>query len=157
MLRSTVDWAASLFEAAGTCVMTIGALIAVVLALRDRGSVGIYKELRNRLGRAIILGLELLVAADILRTISTQPTIIQVGALGGIVLIRTFLSFSLEVELEGRWPWQPKAPGDEQVVDGLNFELVIVLAHGCDLRVESQPEQGATFTLTLPWRATAAR
>ena len=50
--------------------------------------------------------LELLVAADILRTISTQPTITEVAVLGGIVLIRTFLSFSLEVELEGRWPWQ---------------------------------------------------
>ncbi|HXJ19421.1 MAG TPA: DUF1622 domain-containing protein [Polyangia bacterium] len=113
MLRSTVDWAASLFEAAGTFVMTLGALVALVLALRDRESAGVYKVFRNRLGRAIILGLELLVAADILRTISTQPTILQVGALGGIVLIRTFLSFSLEVELDGRWPWQPKAPGEE--------------------------------------------
>ena len=108
MLRTTVDWSASLFEAAGTFVMTIGALVALVLTLRDRTSRGVFKAFRHRLGRAIILGLELLVAADILRTISTRPTLTDVAILGGIVLIRTFLSFSLEVELEGRWPWQAK-------------------------------------------------
>jgi uncharacterized membrane protein len=103
-----VEWAASLFEGAGTIAMTIGALVALILAIRDRSTVGggVYKAFRNRLGRAIILGLELLVAADILRTISTEPTLTEVAVLGGIVLIRTFLSFSLEVELEGRWPWQ---------------------------------------------------
>jgi uncharacterized membrane protein len=106
MLRTTVDWAASLFEAAGTVVMTIGALVALALTWRDRASRRVYKVFRTRLGRAIILGLELLVAADILRTISTEPTLTDVAILGGIVLIRTFLSFSLEVELEGRWPWQ---------------------------------------------------
>lgn len=105
MMRTVVDWAASLFEAAGTIVMTLGAVVALVLSLRERAA-GVYKAFRNRLGRAIILGLELLVAADILRTISTDPTLKQVAVLGGIVLIRTFLSFSLEVELEGRWPWQ---------------------------------------------------
>jgi uncharacterized membrane protein len=109
MLRIVVDGAASLFEAAGTFVMTVGALVALVLAVRDRGGSGVYKSFRNRLGRAIILGLELLVAADILRTISTQPTMTEVAVLGGIVLIRTFLSFSLEIELEGRWPWEGKA------------------------------------------------
>jgi uncharacterized membrane protein len=108
MLRTTVDWAAALFEAAGTFVMTAGALVALVLTLRERQTSGIYKAFRYRLGRAIILGLELLVAADILRTISTQPTLTDVAILGGIVLLRTFLSFSLEVELEGRWPWQAK-------------------------------------------------
>jgi uncharacterized membrane protein len=109
MLRTIVDAAAWLFEAAGTLVMTVGAMVALVLTLRDRASGGIFKAFRYRLGRAIILGLELLVAADILRTISTRPTLTGVAVLGGIVLIRTFLSFSLEVELEGRWPWQPKA------------------------------------------------
>lgn len=114
-MRTVVDWAASLFEAAGTIVMTLGAVVALVLSLRDRAG-GIYKPFRNRLGRAIILGLELLVAADILRTISTEPTLTEVAVLGGIVLIRTFLSFSLEVELEGRWPWQTgKARAPEEV------------------------------------------
>ena len=110
MLRLTVDAAASLFEAAGTLAMTIGALLALALTFRDRGGGGpaTFKGFRNRLGRAIILGLEFLVAADILRTITSQPTLGEVAVLGGIVLIRTFLSFSLEVELEGRWPWQEK-------------------------------------------------
>ncbi|HLK94023.1 MAG TPA: DUF1622 domain-containing protein [Polyangia bacterium] len=108
-----VDGAASLFEAAGTLVMAAGALLALALTFRDRGGGGpaAFKAFRYRLGRAIILGLELLVAADILRTISTRPTVGDVAVLGGIVLIRTFLSFSLEVELEGHWPWQAK-PSD---------------------------------------------
>jgi uncharacterized membrane protein len=111
MLRETVDWAATLFEAAGTFVMALGALVAVALTLRARrdGGAAMFKAFRYRLGRAIILGLEFLVAADILRTISTRPTLEEVAVLGGIVLIRTFLSFSLEVELEGRWPWQAPA------------------------------------------------
>jgi uncharacterized membrane protein len=109
MLRGTVEWAASLFEVAGTFVMTIGALVALAMTARDRRVGGVFKTFRYRLGRAIILGLELLVAADILRTISTEPTTTGVVTLGGIVLIRTFLSFSLEVELEGRWPWQAQA------------------------------------------------
>jgi uncharacterized membrane protein len=119
MLRATVDGAASLFEAAGTFAMAFGALLAGALAFRDRGSGGraTFKAFRNRLGRAIILGLEFLVAADILRTISTEPTLRQVAALGGIVLIRTFLSFSLEIELEGRWPWQGQAL-DREPKDG---------------------------------------
>src|SRR5262245_61754166 len=104
MLRVTVDWAAALFEAAGTVAMAIGALVAVTLTLRDRarGGAAAFKAFRYRLGRAIILGLEFLVAADILRTISTEPTFNDVAILGVVVLIRTFLSFSLEVELEGR-------------------------------------------------------
>ena len=108
MLRRIVELTALLFEAGGTFAMSIGAVVALSLTLRDRaaGARAIYRSFRNRLGRAIILGLELLVAADILRTISTEPTLQQVVVLGIVVLIRTFLSFSLEIELEGRWPWQ---------------------------------------------------
>jgi uncharacterized membrane protein len=113
MLRVFVEGAASLFEAAGTVVMTIGVLVAIAMTWRDRRAGAVFKMFRYRLGRAIILGLELLVAADILRTISTEPTITGVATLGCIVLIRTFLSFSLEVELEGRWPWQARAQGGE--------------------------------------------
>lgn len=94
--------------------MAAGAVVALAMAVRDRsgGGQAVFRSFRYRLGRAIILGLELLVAADILRTISTEPTLNQVIVLGLIVLIRTFLSFSLEVELEGHWPWQ-RPPGDE--------------------------------------------
>jgi len=96
-----------LFEAGGTFAMSVGAVVALGLTFRDRagGARDIFRSFRNRLGRAIILGLELLVAADILRTITTQPTLQQVVVLGIVVLIRTFLSFSLEIELEGRLPW----------------------------------------------------
>ena len=75
MLHVTVDRVASLFEVAGTLVMVIGALLAAVLVFRDHGAGGrvAFKGFRQRLGRAIILGLEFLVAADILRTISDRP------------------------------------------------------------------------------------
>jgi uncharacterized membrane protein len=109
-LHALVELAASGFEAAGVAVMVLGALLAFVPfdagSRRPRDLVQGYRE---RLGRAIILGLEFLVAADILQTISAEPTLRSVGVLGGIVLIRTFLSFSLAVELEGRWPWQRRA------------------------------------------------
>jgi uncharacterized membrane protein len=117
MLRMIVEAAASGFEAAGTFVMTVGSLVALVLTLRDRARGGTFKAFRYRLGRAIILGLELLVGADILRTISARPTMTDVAVLGGIVLIRTFLSFSLEVEIEGRWPWQSKGLRTEAVAE----------------------------------------
>ncbi len=67
-----------------------------------------YKQLRQDLGRGILLGLEFLVAADIIRTVAVEPTIDNLSVLGLIVLIRSFLSMSLQVELEGRWPWQPR-------------------------------------------------
>ena len=65
-----------------------------------------YREYRQLLGRSILLGLELLVAADIIRTVAVTPTFTSVGVLAVIVLVRTFLSFSLELEITGRWPWQ---------------------------------------------------
>lgn len=64
-----------------------------------------YRELRQSVGRGILLGLELLVAGDIIRTVAIEPTFNSVAVLAVIVLVRTFLSFSLEVELTGRWPW----------------------------------------------------
>ncbi|TZF88242.1 DUF1622 domain-containing protein [Lysobacter lacus] len=67
-----------------------------------------YRRLRQDVGRGILLGLEFMVAGDIIRTVAVEPTVNGLIVLGGIVLIRTFLSLSLEVELEGRWPWQPR-------------------------------------------------
>ena len=81
-----------------------------------------YRGFRYRLGRAIILGLELLVAADILRTISAEPTLREVVILGVIVLIRTFLSFSLEIELEGRLPWRAPEPATKGGAAGARGE-----------------------------------
>lgn len=92
-------------EVAGVLVIVIGVLLAGFRYLSHRGP-NAYRELRATLGRAILLGLELLVAADIINTVAVEPSLDSFRLLAGIVLIRTFLSLSLEVEIEGRWPWQ---------------------------------------------------
>jgi uncharacterized membrane protein len=95
-------------DAAGVLVIVCGILIATVKALTTRPPAGHdrYSSYRQSLGRAILLGLELLVAGDIIRTVAVSPTLESLAVLGAIVLIRTFLSFSLEMEVNGRWPWQ---------------------------------------------------
>jgi len=95
-------------DAGGVAIVVIGVLVATVLTLRmllkrEKGS---YESYRRLLGRSILLGLEFLVAADIIRTVAVTPTFRSVGVLAVIVVIRTFLSFSLELEITGRWPWQ---------------------------------------------------
>lgn len=73
--------------------------------LRSQSRHGLYAEYRRRLGRSLLLGLEILVAADIVRTVALEPSVTNVAVLGILVLIRTFLSWSLQVEVDGRWPW----------------------------------------------------
>ena len=96
-------------EVAGIATLVIGGLYALgafgVRVARARPADS-YEELRRSLGRSILLGLEILVAADIIRTIAITPTFTSVGVLGLIVVVRTFLSFSLEAELDGQWPWR---------------------------------------------------
>ena len=98
------------FEAIGALAMVIGFVIAVVLAarsLRRSGSGhGAYLVLRNTLGAAILLGLEVLVAADLIRTITSKPSIEDAVILGLIVIIRTVLSISIQIEIEGTLPWR---------------------------------------------------
>ncbi len=106
-------------DAVGVAAIVVGVLVATVMTLGgSRPGAEDYRQFRQRLGRAILLGLELLVAADIIRTVAVTPTFESAGVLAIIVVIRTFLSFSLEVELEGRWPWKPRpaptpAPGGD--------------------------------------------
>jgi uncharacterized membrane protein len=100
-------------DAAGVAAMVVGALYATFLSMTRRREGDVYRLFRRRLGRSILLGLELLVAADIIRTVAITPTLESVGVLAAIVLIRTFLSFSLELEITGRWPWQ-QAPAEEK-------------------------------------------
>ena len=93
----------------------LGASIAVIWqVLRGRSGSEAFDLYRSNLGRAILLGLEFLVAADIINTVAIDPTLQSLLVLGGIVLIRTFLSFSLEVEIEGRWPWDRHKAEDER-------------------------------------------
>ncbi len=94
-------------EAVGAAIMVGGGLVAFVLYARrlGAGAGAAYLALRQDLGRVILLGLEVLIIADIIRTIVVDPSIESVGVLGVIVLIRIVLSFSLEVEIDGTWPW----------------------------------------------------
>jgi uncharacterized membrane protein len=87
-------------------VIGLGVAVSRYAAPRRWGSTGSYLAFRQDIGRGILLGLEFLVAADIIRTVAVSPTLQSVLVLGLIVLIRTFLSMALQVELEGRWPWQ---------------------------------------------------
>jgi uncharacterized membrane protein len=97
-------------EIVGIGIIVTGAALASAVFLREwsrgREFSKTYRRYRERLGQAILLGLEFLVAADIIGTVAVDPTFRNVGILGAIVAIRTFLSFALEVEIQGRWPWQ---------------------------------------------------
>jgi uncharacterized membrane protein len=96
-------------EAVGTGIMVIGGLGAFLAFLRDTATdvrrAGSYERLRRNLGRCILLGLEVLIVADIVRTVVVDQTFESVTVLGIIVLIRILLSFSLDVEIDGVWPW----------------------------------------------------
>jgi uncharacterized membrane protein len=100
---------AAVLDGGGIVAIVVGIGIALarsvqVLVRRTGGNA--YRGLRQDIGRSILLGLEILVAADIIRTVAVEPSIDSLIFLGGIVLIRTFLSFALEAELTGRWPWE---------------------------------------------------
>lgn len=101
---------AVVFEAVGALAMIIGAVIAIVLGIRaltrgDGGSAA-FTTLRTTFGGAILLGLEVLVAADLIRTITSKPSLEDAVILGIIVLIRTILSISIQIEIEGVLPWR---------------------------------------------------
>jgi uncharacterized membrane protein len=95
-------------DAAGVVVIVGGIAVTVLLTVGRmlRRQSHVYRRFRQEVGRAILLGLELLVAADIIRTVALNPTLESVAVLSVIVLVRTLLSFSLEVEVTGVWPWQ---------------------------------------------------
>ena len=95
------------FEAAGVLVLVVGSLLALsryVTTVRDDAKVA-YERLRQDIGRAILLGLEILIIADIILTITVEQTVESAATLGIVVLVRTFLSFSLEIERDGSLPW----------------------------------------------------
>ena len=111
-------------EGVGAALMVIGgaaALVAAIPAAADPARrPNAYQNLRRNLGRVILLGLEILIIGDIVRTIVVEPTIDGVLVLGIIVVIRIVLSFALEVEIDGRWPWtQPhRSPGSDDQRSG---------------------------------------
>lgn len=116
-------------------LLAVGVILAAVVVLAiKRGTVryifeahapGEYESYRHQLGKALLLGLELLVAADVVRTVALEPTLKNVAMLGLLVLIRTFLSWSLTVEMEGRWPWQSRpvtpTPNEEKIATSNDY------------------------------------
>jgi uncharacterized membrane protein len=109
-IRTLIESAALAAEVAGVLLIVGGLAVATARYFARRGECASpYQRYRQDLGRAILLGLEVLVAADIVRTVAFTPTMDSVFVLAVIVAIRTFLSWSLALELEGRWPWQREA------------------------------------------------
>lgn len=109
--QSIIEKVGIVVDGAGVLVIVVGIIIASIRTLlpeSDSAGVDRYSLYRRRIGRSILLGLELLVAGDIIRTVAVEPTLQNLAVLGGIVIIRTFLSFTLELEISGRWPWQTK-------------------------------------------------
>jgi uncharacterized membrane protein len=119
-IHSFVDQLAKALELAGVAIIVGGIVLTTLVFVRNGTRSGdwqdAYPNYRSNVGRGILLGLELLVGADIIATITAPLTIESVGLLAGIVLIRTFLSFSLETEIEGCWPWQRAAKDAAQGV-----------------------------------------
>ena len=98
-----------------TCMVGYSTARYIILLIRKRNTPDAnYREYKNMLGKGLLLGLEILVAADVIRTVALEPTFENIAALGLLVVVRTFLSWSLVVEVESRWPWQKKYASAEQ-------------------------------------------
>ena len=117
IVRAVIEWAALGIEILGALVIVAGVLRVAI----TRGTVrylfrldkpGAFEKYKQQMGRSLLLGLEFLVAGDVVRTVALEPTLNNVAVLGLLVLIRTFLGWSLAVEIEGRWPWQARADRD---------------------------------------------
>ena len=107
-----LDFAEHAFEFVGVGILLVGGLFSLVAYARDVSQghrVAAYLGLRNNVGRTILLGLEVLIVADIILTVAIDQTLENAATLGLIVLVRTFLSFSLDIELDGVVPWHRRA------------------------------------------------
>jgi uncharacterized membrane protein len=110
-VRTVIEWAALGIEILGAAVIIAGVLRVVatrgaIRFLYQLDKPGAYESYKHQMGQSLLLGLEFLVAGDVVRTVALEPTLNNVAVLGLLVLVRTFLSWSLAVEIEGRWPWQ---------------------------------------------------
>jgi len=110
LILEWIEFAALAVEILAVLIIVVTIFYAIieymVKGIRVHNIEGRYQELKVSLGKALLLGLEILVAADVIRTVALEATIQSVVTLGLLVLIRTFLSWALVVEIEGRWPWQ---------------------------------------------------
>jgi uncharacterized membrane protein len=120
-ISGIVRVAVTALELAGTGAILAGALIATAACAKRTWSSGYeaaYRPFRADLGRSILLGLEFLVAGDILKSLVINPTLEDLVVLAGLILVRTFLSVSLGVEINGHWPWQETRLAREQAARG---------------------------------------
>lgn len=113
LISPIAEWCALLVEVIGIGVIVVTAVYTICFAIiqlfKQHQTETFFRKVRQRLGRGILLGLEFLIAADIIHTVAIELTFESLGILAIVVLIRTFLSFMLEVELTGSWPWQEKS------------------------------------------------
>jgi uncharacterized membrane protein len=130
----SVELVGKVIDGVGVAIIAVGAVVAGGIALGRlvRRSPDTYRFFRETLGRTILLGLEFLVAADIIRTVAVTPDAQSVAVLAGIVAIRTFLSFSLELEITGRWPWQKK-PRESSTARMSNTNREVDSSGGCNV------------------------
>jgi uncharacterized membrane protein len=100
-------------ELVAVMIVAVGLIWEFIIGARDlrkrKSAIEVYKNVRRNIGRVLLLGLEVLIAADILRTVTIDLTMSSVATLGLLVLVRTFLSWSIELETDGHWPWQTRA------------------------------------------------
>src|SRR5215471_8520273 len=112
MLTPLIELIGDVVDVVGIAITALGSGMSLLVYLwrsvRTHPGYDAYRHCRQNLGRAILLGLEFLVAGDIIRTVAISPSFTSVGVLAIIVVIRTFLSATLTVEIEGRWPWQAR-------------------------------------------------
>ena len=113
-----IEWVSIFLEIVAVSWILVGVVSSTAryfqAMIKQRSSVlARYTEYRHALARTLMLGLEILVAADVVRTVALEPTFENVGVLGLLVLIRIILGWSMVVEVEGRWPWQPERPTEE--------------------------------------------
>lgn len=117
LIKPYAEWAAAAIEALGISIIIGFAFYvlfyAAIQLYKNVDVESIFRRTRQRLGRGILLGLEFLVAADIIHTVAVELTFKTVGVLAIVVAIRTFLSFTLDVELTGHWPWQNTSKRDD--------------------------------------------
>jgi uncharacterized membrane protein len=117
LIRVVIEWAALAIEILGATIIVAGVIRVAI----TRGTIrylfqldkpGAFERYKHQMGRSLLLGLEFLVAGDVVRTVALDPNLSNVVVLGLLVLIRTFLSWSLAVEIEARWPWQARRDSD---------------------------------------------
>ncbi len=119
--HTIIEWAALAIEALAVAVIVCAVFVLAIRQgtiryLFQLGKPDAYESYKHQLGKALLLGLELMVAADVIRTVAFQPTLANVAVLGLLVLVRTFLSWAMSVELEGQWPWQARANSTAETV-----------------------------------------